>query len=79
MSRDTFNGHAFNLLGALTLERRTTEVFNPLVETNYSALLKGSISRLKAAKSFLSHTALAAFLLKEYHCSLTSIMYAHRL
>ena len=60
MSRETFNGHASNLLGALTLECRTTKVSNSLMNANYSALLKSSIRRLKAAESFSSHTALAA-------------------
>ena len=79
MSRETFYGHAFNLPGALTLERRTTKVFDSLIKANYYARLKSSTPRLKAAESFSSHTALAAFLLKEYHHPLTSIMYAHKL
>ena len=69
MSRETFNGHALNLRGALTLERRTTKVFDPLIKANSYALLKSSTSRLKAAESFSSHTALAVSLSKRYHAA----------
>ena len=69
MSRETFYGHAQNLLNALTLERRTTKVVHFVTKTNCCTLLRRSTLRPNAAQSFLLHTALAVSLLKRYHAA----------